>query len=165
LSNFGVEAIDLVGTDMGEKSYQNTKLLTDGGARSALVEGAAQARDTRLPLLSAYATLDDWLGERPWDRARDTFVSASGRDRNLRISPILIAADNARPEGSFGLLNTMGRPVVVAVGSERGWSDRERDKFEEAGFLRLSMGSRALRTETACVAAVVLAMEKMGKME
>lgn len=165
LSNFGVEAIDLVGTDMGEKSYRDTRLLIDGGARAALIEGAAQARDTRLPLLSAYTTLDDWLEERPWDRARDTFVSASGRDRNLRISPILIVADNVRPEGSFGLLNMMGRPVVIAVGSERGWSDRERDKLEEAGFLRLSMGNRALRTETACIAAVVLAMEKMGKLE
>ncbi|MDR0643379.1 MAG: RsmE family RNA methyltransferase [Treponema sp.] len=164
LSNFGVEAIDLVGTDMGEKSYRDTKLLTDGGARAALVEGAAQARDTRLPLLSVYATLDDWLVERPWDRARDTLVSASGRDRSLRISPILIAADNVRSEGSFGLLNTMGHPVVIAVGSERGWSDRERDELESAGFLRLSMGSRALRTETACIAAVVLAMEKTGKL-
>jgi RsmE family RNA methyltransferase len=52
--------------------------------------------------------------------------------------------------------------MVLAVGCERGWSDRERDKLEEAGFLRLSMGKRALRTETACVAAAVLALEKIG---
>jgi RsmE family RNA methyltransferase len=164
LSNLGVEAIDLVGTDMGEKSYRNTKLLTDGGSRMALVEGAAQARDTRLPFLSAYAALDEWLADRPWDKARDTLTSASGRDRSSRINPILIAADNVRPEGSFTLLNTMGHPVVVAVGSERGWSDRERDELESAGFLRLSMGNRALRTETACIAAVVLAMEKTGEL-
>jgi RsmE family RNA methyltransferase len=52
--------------------------------------------------------------------------------------------------------------MVAAVGSERGWSDRERDILEDAGFTRLSMGSRALRTETACIAAAVLAMEKIG---
>jgi RsmE family RNA methyltransferase len=164
LSNLGVEAIDLVGTDMGEKSYRDTKLLIDGRARAALVEGAIQARDTRLPLVSAYAALDDWLADRPWDRERDTLASASGRDRSFRISPILIATDNVRPEGSFGLLNTLGHPVVVAVGSERGWSDRERNELESAGFLRLAMGSRSLRTETACIAAVVLAMEKTGKL-
>jgi RsmE family RNA methyltransferase len=55
--------------------------------------------------------------------------------------------------------------VVLAIGSERGWSERERDMLEAAGFLRLSLGSRALRTETACVAAVVLALEKTGALE
>jgi RsmE family RNA methyltransferase len=54
------------------------------------------------------------------------------------------------------------RPIVLALGCERGWSDRERDLLEEAGFLRLSLGSRALKTETACIAAVVLALEKTG---
>jgi 16S rRNA U1498 N3-methylase RsmE len=41
---------------------------------------------------------------------------------------------------------------------------RERDLLEAAGFLRLSLGSRALRTETACVAAAILAMEKTGEL-
>jgi RsmE family RNA methyltransferase len=50
----------------------------------------------------------------------------------------------------------------MAVGPERGWSDRERDRLEDSGFVRLSMGNRALRTETACVAAAVLALEKIG---
>jgi RsmE family RNA methyltransferase len=54
------------------------------------------------------------------------------------------------------------RPVVLAIGAERGWSDRERDMLEKAGFLRLSLGDRALRTETACVAATVIAIEKIG---
>jgi RsmE family RNA methyltransferase len=70
--------------------------------------------------------------------------------------------DNVRPEGTMAYLYALGQPVVMAVGCERGWSDRERDKLEESGFLRLSMGDRALRTETACVAAAVLAMEKIG---
>jgi RsmE family RNA methyltransferase len=59
----------------------------------------------------------------------------------------------------------MRRKVVLAVGPERGWSDRERDLLEKGGFLRLSMGGRALRTETACVAAAVLTLEKIGALE
>jgi RsmE family RNA methyltransferase len=54
--------------------------------------------------------------------------------------------------------------VALAIGSERGWSDHERDLLEKAGFLRLSLGSRALRTETACIAAAVLAIEKIGEL-
>jgi RsmE family RNA methyltransferase len=54
--------------------------------------------------------------------------------------------------------------AVLAIGSERGWSDRERDLFAVSGFARLSLGTRALRTETACIAATVLAIAKMGCM-
>jgi len=154
LSSLGVEAIDLVGTDLGEKSYRDTKLLDDGGARMALVEGAVQSRDVTIPALHTYASLDQWLGERGWENDE---ISES----------LLVAADNIRPTGSMSQITVpwkdgeRGR-MVLAVGSERGWSDRERDLFESSGFLRLSLGSRALRTETACVAAAVLALEKIG---
>ena len=176
LSNLGLEAVDLMGTELGEKSYRDTKLLTDGGARSALIEGAAQARDTRIPFLSVYQCLEDWLAERPWDKPLPpqgaspdnsplwSVYAGGGYSRSsLRASsPLLIALDNVRPEGSLALLSALGQNLVLAVGCERGWSDRERDTLEEAGFLRLSMGERALRTETACVAAAVLALEKIG---
>ena len=170
LSNLGLEAVDLIGTELGEKSYRDTKLLSDGGARAALIEGAVQARDTRLPVLSAYSTLEDWLAERPWERKLPGAEAAEKKARpvwgvyesGVSPNPLLIALDNVRPEGSLALLSAMGQPMVMAAGSERGWSDRERDELENAGFLRLSMGGRALRTETACVAAAILAMEKIG---
>ena len=149
ISNIGASAIDLIASDMGEKSYRDTKLLVDGGAHAALIEGAVQARDTIIPAVNVFDSLDSWLNDCPW---RNT--------ENLRI-PLLIAADNVRAEGSFFHLSLTSRPLVVAVGPERGWSDRERDLFEKAGFLRLSIGTRALRTETACTAAAALAMEKI----
>jgi 16S rRNA U1498 N3-methylase RsmE len=169
LSNLGLEAADLFGTELGEKSYRETKLFTSGGARAALIEGAVQARDTRIPLLSAWQTLEAWLEERPWDKPPEAggapgagWNAPSPPSGRMRASPLLIAADNVRPEGTLANLSAFGQSIVVAVGSERGWSDRERDEFEAAGFLRLSMGDRALRTETACIAAAVLALEKIG---
>ena len=147
LSNIGVSNIDLLGTDLGEKSYRDTKLLNDGGARAALIEGAVQARDTIIPVLSVYENLEMWLNENPWEQTR---------------IPQLVAMDNIRPEGSFFHITPGSRPMVIAIGPERGWSDRERDLFEKNGFLRLSMGERALRTETACLAAAALAMEKIS---
>jgi RsmE family RNA methyltransferase len=147
ISSLGAEAVDLFGTELGEKSYRDTKLLDDGGARAALIEGAAQSRDTTLPALSVFPRLEDWLNERPW---------------NYGTAPLLVAADNVRPEGAMSRLTPTLRPVVLAIGAERGWSDRERDLLEAAGFIRLSLGDRALRTETACVAATVIAIEKIG---
>ncbi|GHV84640.1 ribosomal RNA small subunit methyltransferase E [Spirochaetia bacterium] len=154
-ASLGLAAVDLVNTELGEKSYRDTKLLDDGGAHAAFVEGAAQSRDTRLPELAVYPSLSAWLSAKPWTGV-----------------PFLAAADNVRPQGSFGEAgypgmknggkSTKPAPVILAVGAERGWSETERALLETAGFLRLSMGSRALRTETACVAAIILLMEKMG---
>jgi RsmE family RNA methyltransferase len=158
LSMLGVEEIDLFGTDMGEKSYRDTKLLDDGGARLALLEGAMQSRDTTIPALSVFNRLEDWLKKRPWEPDQNSQLPKK------HTTPLLIAADNVRPEGAMSRITPTKRPVVLAIGSERGWSDRERDLFETAGFLRLSLGSRALRTETACVAAAVLALEKIGEL-
>jgi RsmE family RNA methyltransferase len=148
LSNLGLEAIDLMGTDLGEKSYRKTKLLTAGGARAALIEGAVQARDTLIPALSSYPSLEIWL-----EKASSAFSGA-----------LLIAPDNICPTGAMANLPFHKRPTVLAIGPERGWSNRERDLLDRAGFIRLSLGKRALRTETACVAAAVLAMEKLGEL-
>ena len=152
LSNIGVSAIDLLGTDMGEKSYRDTKLINDGGAHAALVEGAIQARDTKLPALAVYDDVDTWLKKQPWETDAGRFI------------PFLCALDNVRPEGSFFNISPSSRSAVLAIGPERGWTDRERNLFEQAGFLRLSMGNRALRTETACTAAAALAMEKFDEL-
>ena len=143
-ASFGLMAVDLFGAELGEKSYRDTNLLHDGGARSAFIDGAVQARDTILPELAVYPNLASWL----------EIVSGA----------FLVAADNVRPQGSFSCLKPMepGMTAVLAVGSERGWSDREREQLEQAGFLRLSLGSRALRTETACIAAIALVLEKMA---
>jgi 16S rRNA U1498 N3-methylase RsmE len=159
LSGMGLAALDLVGTDLGDKSYRDTKLFEDGGARAALIEGALQSRDTSLPLLARYSRLEDWLSGRPWEQ--DEGGGGSGGERPPAL---LVAADNLRPAGSMAGLGPARGRVSVAIGPERGWSGRERDLLEKAGFLRLSLGKRALRTETACVAAAILAMEKMGEL-
>ena len=156
-ASLGLFAVDLIGTELGEKSYRDTKLLHDGGARSSLIEGAIQARDTRLPELAVYHNLAAWLH---MDFIQSKLPAIHAGVNNT----ILVAADNVKPEGSFSRFSQIkpGTPVVLAVGSERGWSDREREQLEQSVFLRLSLGKRALRTETACIAAAVLLMEKMG---
>jgi len=146
LSGMGVAEIDLVCTDLGEKSYRDTRLLEDGGARAALIEGAAQSRDATLPNLKVHYGIEKWLSE----------IAETG-GKTLRI-----AADNVRPAGTLSGAADGNESAVLAIGPERGWSDRERGILETAGFVRLSMGSRALRTETACVAAVALTLEKIG---
>ena len=171
-ASLGLAAVDLITTELGEKSYRDTKLLDDGGARSALIEGAIQARDTLLPELAVYPSLGTWL-------QMDLILSNPSAEFDSQtpcIKPpaihgggevpgaVLLAADNIKPQGSFSELEPFqkGTEVILAIGSERGWSDKEREQLESAGFTRLSLGKRALRTETACIAAAVLVMERMG---
>jgi RsmE family RNA methyltransferase len=152
LSSLGIESIAFFGTELGEKSYRDTKLFDDGGARAALVEGAAQSRDATLPEVRLLPSLSHWLLERPWLKGKDV----------PSPPPLLVAPDNVRPEGAMSALAKTQQSVVIAIGCERGWSDNERALLKASGFARLSLGSRALRTETACVVAATLAIEKIG---
>ena len=187
LSSLGVSHIDLLATELGEKSYQDTTLLSDGGAEQALIEGAIQSRDTTLPILASYPSLRTWLAAKAWEAGKgpsETDVHPVTAGQSVKLAQdannvqsvnaiqtvnetqpavLLLAPDNVRPVGSMAELPcSPGAEAVLVIGSERGWSESERAQLEAAGFLRLSMGSRALRTETACVAAAILALEKIG---
>jgi 16S rRNA (uracil1498-N3)-methyltransferase len=52
----------------------------------------------------------------------------------------------------------------LCVASEGGWSERELQKAASCGFTPVSLGSRILRTETAAIAAVLLAQHIFGDM-
>ena len=55
-----------------------------------------------------------------------------------------------------------GKGAVLAIGPERGWSDRERSLFVSHGFKPMLLGSRVLRTETACSAGLAVLLSRMG---
>ena len=65
---------------------------------------------------------------------------------------------DARPLSSMDL---SGGAVTLAIGGERGWSDDERGLFRRLGYVTASMGDRILRSETAAVAGVALALSRM----
>jgi RsmE family RNA methyltransferase len=139
-ASFGIEEVDVFGAELGEKSYRDTNLLSDGGAREALLEGAVQGRDTRLPRLAVFPALGAWLAALPASCAR--FV-----------------ADTKNPSPhSRGSIES----AALAIGSERGLSENERRLLAENGYAAFSHGPRALRTETAAVAGIAVLMEKMG---
>ncbi len=60
------------------------------------------------------------------------------------------------PKGQFEMkgLQIVEKDVIVAVGPEGGWTEREKTLFESMGFKKIKIGSRTLRTETAVVVAL-----------
>ena len=81
------------------------------------------------------------------------------------VEPILLLAlDNVNPEARLADVLKQGSsvPVVAAIGSERGWTDRERRLLEEQGFVRCGMGERIMRTETAATVAGAIILSELG---
>jgi len=149
-ASLGVSAVYLTGTDLGEKSYRESTLVDRGAALASLIEGCMQAGGTAIPSLETFDALPLALAAVPQ-------------------GAVCIALDTVNPDCS--LINapleevSARRPLVLAIGSERGWTAAERVRFREAGYLVCSLGSRILRTETAATAALAIALAKTGYME
>ena len=143
--SLGVRRIILCGSDTGEKSYLSSNLYKTGEYKEYLLDGAMQA---------CHAGMSEVLFANTADGAvRMVREHCAGSD--------LIMLDNV--VGATALSTAeIGAEAVLAIGPERGWSDRERKLFSEAGFRPMLLGSRVLRTETACSAGVAVLLSRMG---
>jgi len=144
-ASLGVGRLIFTVTDTGERSYREANLWKGREWREYLVNGLQTAGATVLPDLLLTGGVEEAVR---W---------AENNDGSARF-----VLDNISPEVSLAGLNLKAREVVLAVGSERGWSSRERRIFGEAGFESVGLGGRVLRTETACSVGAALALAGMG---
>lgn len=149
IAALGVCEVHLTGTELGEKSYMQSNLVERGSAYKMLLDGTVQAGSTHVPQLFLHKTLQECLS------------SVCGE--------ALFALDNIHPacslnEASKNLTdNNAGvKNVVAAIGSERGWTDKERSILENAGYIRCGMGERIMRTETAATVAGSIILNNLG---
>jgi 16S rRNA (uracil1498-N3)-methyltransferase len=143
-ASLGVASLRFVVTDKGEASYAHSSLWHSGEWRACLLKGTAQAFCTRLPEVPPPDSLDEALAALP--------TATAG-----------FALDNYEaPLGLSQAVVPTGAAVALAIGSERGWSDRERQRLRAAGFAFVHLGARVLRTETAAIAAVTVLKAKLG---
>ncbi len=144
-TSLGVRRIFFVATDRGEPSYATSKLWTTDEWRRLIRIGVEQAFSTRLPDVQVDVTLAEAFN-----------VLAATHPTGTRI-----CLDNY--ESTLGLWDAVGSAssVVLAVGSERGWTQGERTQFREHGFMLAQIGDRPLRTETATIAAISIAIARL----
>lgn len=151
VAGLGARSITLCGTELGEKSYLKSNVVTDGSAEKMLIDGSAQAASTEIPELTF----------------EESLKSAIEKFSSSEKPAIFICLDNVNPQCSLGDFIDRefdGKPVniVAAIGSERGWTDSERKLLEKSNFVRCSMGNRILRTETAVTVALSIILDKLG---
>ncbi|MCQ2982889.1 MAG: RsmE family RNA methyltransferase [Treponemataceae bacterium] len=153
-AGLGVSRICLCGTELGEKSYRDSTIVERGAALAALTDGTAQAKSTHVPELELYDSVADCLAALKDSRQEDS--------RQIRV-----LLDNIKPENTLyhylqgQSVTPAGCTVYAAIGSERGWTDHERDQFRKEGYALCSMGQRVLRTETAVTVATTLILQAM----
>lgn len=147
MASLGVQEVHLTGTELGEKSYLKSDLATKGEAEKFLLDGSIQAGSTQVPKLFIHQTLKNCLDQ----------IDLEGK---------LLALDNIEPSQSLSCaLKEKPQKAIAAIGSERGWTNSERQLFKQNGFELLSMGKRILRTETASTVAASLILDSMGVLD
>jgi len=149
----GVGQIILTNAAKVERNYFDTHILAPEHYRPLLLEGLQQARDTRVPAVSVHRQLKV-LVEDHLDRLCPTGLRMVAHPGAARSVPEAVRASGS-PNGSGGALPRR----LLAVGPEGGWTDYEMDLLGAHGFVPVGMGTRTLRTDTACLALLSLAQD------
>jgi len=121
--------------------------------RSVAIAACEQCGRARLPIIDSPAALLNYLGQlTPSDHPRWVLephtIAPALRNRAPGNSPQRLAVPAAE----------------IAVGPEGGFAEDELEGFRIAGFSRLGLGPRVLRTETAAIAAIVWLQTLFGDM-
>ena len=152
-TSLGIQTLHFVTTARGEPSYASSTLWSSGEWRRHLLAGAAQAFCTRLPVVTFGRSLGDVIADLPPQATR---VALDNYE-----SPVALATA-IKPAATPNEPSTTNHKIILALGSERGWTAAERDLLRANHFTLAHLGSRVLRTETACVASIAIVKSSLG---
>lgn len=144
LAALGVGTVVLTNASRVERFYFDSHVVREAELRPHLLEGLAQAKDTRVPIVRVAKTLKPLV--------EDQLEAIFGDARRLLADPVY-------ERSAFDALRASPGRVVLALGPEGGWTPYERDLLERNGFFGVGLGPRTLRLDTAAVALVALAHE------
>ena len=135
LAALGTKRIEVFHAARVEKSYWQSPVLASDVVRAALTDGLSQGCDTVLPEVRFHRRFGAF--------AVDVLEAASG-EMVLWADPY---ATRPCPAG-------LARPVTLLVGPEGGFLPYEVERLEALEMMRVTLGPRILRTETAVVALI-----------
>lgn len=140
--SLGVEKIVLFNSDLGEKSYAKSNFFLKEEYKKVLIDGAMQAAETSISLVIQENNLTNAISI--FDKSYDK-----------------VLLDNVLEGESLRTYSPKNKKTVIAIGPERGFSDRERNIFIENDFTSFSLGKRILRSETAACSSIAITLSKM----
>lgn len=152
LTAMGVGKIVLVGAEKVEKAFWGAQLVKEEVYRPLLIEGLMQCGATCVPTIRIEKSFRKYALSRMAEEfdGREKIVAHPSSDSG-EVKKFDVASS-----GVF-------RRPVVAIGPEGGWTDEEVDIMEGMGFVRHSLGSRILRTDTAAISIIAQLMAVYGQ--
>jgi RsmE family RNA methyltransferase len=130
-ASMGIREIDLFNSWRVEKSYWKSPRLSAENLRMQSILGLEQAGDTILPTI----------------RLHRLFTPFVRGELSVEIGNKMALL--AHPGSTIEAPRQSDQSVVLAIGPEGGFIDREVETFQEIGFTSVSLGPRILRVETA----------------
>ena len=127
----GIREIDLINSWRVDKSYWKSPRVSQDNFRLQSILGLEQAGDTILPDIRMHRLFSPFV--------RETLP-------DMLVNRMKLLAD---PTGEAEFPRRISEPVLLAIGPEGGFIDREVATFREHGFTVASLGPRILRVETA----------------
>lgn len=168
VATLGVSEVHLTGTELGEKSYLQSNIIEKGNAQKMLIEGATQAMSVCVPRLFVHqdvascssAVIGSCKGN---EKSHDLLDETNGDVAFFALDNVRAKTSLKNATRAFLKGEALGkRQIVLAVGSERGWTDNERNIFVQHGFSLCSMGNRVMRTETATTVSLAIVLSECG---
>lgn len=147
ISAMGVSEIAIFNAQNGEKSYLESSLWTDDEYIKHVHAGLSLSKQVIMPKITKYSNLLTAINDISTDKSNNLKIAldATGIETFKTISKTTSNIDS----------------ITLVVGSERGLSSNELSLLIDNNFTLINMGSRIVRTETACVMAVALASQKI----
>ena len=130
-ASMGIREIDLINAWRVEKAYWESPRLSEENLRLQSILGLEQAGDTILPSIRLHRLFTPFVRE-------ELPVQLKGQVALL-----------ANPCANEEAARKVTEPVVLAIGPEGGFIDREVETFRDIGFTEVRFGPRILRVETA----------------
>lgn len=147
ISAMGVDRIILTNAARVERNYFDTHVIDPAFFTPLLIEGLQQAQDTRLPRVSIHRRFRPLI--------EDELPALSDASERLVLHPGAgVALLAGAPRGTY-------LRVLLAIGPEGGWVPYELEQLAAHGFRPVHMGARALRSDTACIAALAVVAEAL----
>lgn len=143
---FGVENLVFYPASKGEADYAKSSLYTRGEYEKWLVRGAEQACATQIPNFMYAASLGEAIDK----------LKESGDANAVNFAP-----DPYEAEFPFNDAYTSYNPIKeeyinVILGSERGFTNDDRNLLRARDYTLVSLGERILRTDTALICVLSL---------
>ncbi len=143
---FGVKKLVFYPASKGEAGYAKSSLYTSGEYLKWFERGAEQACATQIPEFEYAESL-----ERALEMLDDT-----DEINNTKLAPDIYEAEASFAE-AFSTYNPMKDDhTSIVLGSERGWTNADRQLLRDNQYVLVSLGERVLRTDTALIATLSL---------